>query len=212
MDGFLPSNEFDLQPEHALDNSILMPTALGFVVARVINNGLTLELRWSKFATKIRDEDESMVLDEANEGSYSTLDNEVSLPPTQFLFSDKIVPSVALSEDVKKSALYVVVLTQNGFLYRLTFSGPAYFSASELPGNYSVDHGVTLLNGRSPILLHGIDTDSVLVACTDGSIIKVDQPVSSSNQDAYTAAHSGKGFSQALLLAYSTVNSPVART
>lgn len=186
------TSEFDLQFEHALSNSVLLPASLGFAIARVIDNGKVLELRWSSFTRKA--DANEMQTEYDNPGPYTDLD-EAALPPVRFVFPQRIVPSIALVEHPNKSAIFVTVLTENGYLFRLTFTGPGYFCYPEyFPEQYSTEYAVSLLTDRTPVLLHGIDCDTILIACTDGTLIKLDQTISHNNQDPLVAVNSSKLF------------------
>lgn len=166
-----------LEPAHASEVETLFfpaPTR-GFVIARIIDNARKLSLQWSAMSRPGPDDMDEDYTDARN--PYEALDSETDHPAVHFLFPDRIVPHVVLSQDSHTSSLFAVVLTEAGVLYRLTFPAPDLFYANQLPQDFVQQYQVRNLHeaGRAPVILHSLDSDSVLIATTDGTLVKCSQ-------------------------------------
>lgn len=162
----LPQAEsITVQEEHASwSDTFLPPYALskGFLLARIVESGRTLELRWLN------------TTHEASTASFADLDASNNLMPVRFVFPAKIVPGVTMSLLEDERRLQVCALTEEGYLHVLTFNSPHFFYATNLEDtDWSEEIIVGGLEGKRPTLVHGIDSSRIVVACSDGSTICV---------------------------------------
>lgn len=165
----------NLERRHALLAQCIFlssTTGCGFILARVVNNGSVLELRYCALSTNPTSND-SMQVDMPR--PYSGLNStQGDLPAVNFHFAETFV-GLGLLEDEQHSAIYVILLSSTGTLIRLTFRAPDLFYAETLPEEYCVEYPVASLHSKQPHTLHLLDTDSVLIACTDGTLVKLKQ-------------------------------------
>lgn len=139
------------------------------VLARALGDGTTLEL--------------DVVPTSARGASDDFPSTSSSSPHTSRLyeFPAPILPDVALFRE--SSALYVVLVTITGWLYRLRFPLPGGFHPTNLPHDWALERRITSLadheprnlGAKAPTLVHAADPGIVLVACKDGSVIKLEQ-------------------------------------
>ena len=185
------ATQHQLERTHAAEVTALFPShpaCHGFVLARVVDNGRRLELRWLSFVATAqpRNVAHGMQLDDSEEeyddvNPYNLLDREPDHPPVSFQFADKLVSGISLTEDTRTSTLLVVVCTEGGRLYRLAFAAPTLFYG-ELSDEYVTEYEIACLQGvggapagKAPTLLHSLHSDGVLVATGDGTIVKLVQ-------------------------------------
>ncbi|KAM0756678.1 hypothetical protein T439DRAFT_309129 [Meredithblackwellia eburnea MCA 4105] len=166
------------QDEHALSAETFFPPASsklakndknGFILARIIEDGFTLELRWLSLVHCTQ----SSLL----EG----FDASATLPPVRFVFPSRLVPSptfsiLNLDQHHNQQSLQVYAVTEQGYLYALTFSGDRAFYASEMmeEGGWCEEFKVEGLQGRTPVLVKGVDEGRVVVATKEGTAVGVE--------------------------------------
>lgn len=154
-----------LSPNHASSVSVFFPSRgspNGYIVARLLEKNRCLELRWLSLVQRAVGD-----VGETRGGVYDHLDAQAAVPPVRFQFADPLVPDVQLAEG--DGTLIVHALSTAGILYRLKFTGPHFFATDELEEGYSSEYTVGGLSGRTPTLLHGVDTDAVIATCADGT-------------------------------------------
>ncbi|KAH9817318.1 nucleoporin Nup120/160-domain-containing protein [Melampsora americana] len=151
----------------------------GFIKASVLNHGYSLELRWlssirlsSKSKLDQDEEIEDLEDDQDTEvdedESLSDLDRSGCHPPVQFRFRDKIIPTPYLTTDPNDNSLIILILTEASILYRLRFTAPHLFYAELFEEDWSSDIEVEAIINRFVILYHGIDSNNLVISCTDG--------------------------------------------
>lgn len=142
------------------------------LVARVLDDGQSLELS---------------VLSVTPQGASLDFPQSSGATPRLFTFPAPILPDVALVSDEDSHTIYVVAVTVTGWLYRLRFPLPGAFFNSTLPHNWAVEHRITSICGhtdqeaqsiggaKTPTLVHVVQPGVVIVACRDGSMVKLEQ-------------------------------------
>ena len=179
-----------LEPKHAseVETCFFDPPSRGFVVARIIDNARKLSLQWCSISVEGPNDSE-----EVQAGPYDVLDAETEHAAVHFLFPDRIVPQIMLEKDEKSGTLFVVALTEAGSLYRMAFPDPWLFYANPLPQDYVQSYQVKNLYGpsREPVLMHALGSESVLIATTDGTLIKCTQDRIGENDRDTAQKHSG---------------------
>lgn len=172
------------QQDHALYSSTFFPNrddggdTTGFVLARVIEDAYTLELRWCAFSKSQGGGDRQLGQPDAA-NAFAELDaHPGTLPPVSFVFPSRLVPEPAFFVLEAGGAstgrqLQIFCVTEAGYLYTLTFPLPTLFYASETlaQGRWSVESKVESLEERTPVLLHGVDQDRVLIATAEGQLV-----------------------------------------
>ncbi|CAO1635930.1 unnamed protein product [Jaminaea pallidilutea] len=124
----------------------------------------------------------------------------------QFLFPAAILPGFDLILDEYSEEVHFVALTATGWLFRLRFTRPGVFTAPNLPYSWSCEHQTSNLNsptektmsrqgeiaregkGRHPTLVHVVDSGLVLVACSDGTLLKLEQSRSDEGDGRFAGA------------------------
>lgn len=173
------------QQDHALYSTAFFPSqdvggnTTGFVLARVIEDAYTLELRWCALSRNapapsgVRQDGGALP---AN--AFAELDSHPgTLPPVSFVFPSRLVPTptFAVLEASGDSGrqLQVFCVTEAGYLYTLTFPLPSLFYAADVlaEGNWSAENRVEALEGRTPVLLHEVDEDRVVIATAEGQLV-----------------------------------------
>lgn len=154
-----PEAQLD-QQEHALSSSTFFPPApaTGFVLSRIIDDGYTLELRWISLVAGGRGLDER------------------SFPPARFAFPARLVPSPSFAV-VESGDLHVQAVTVEGYLYVLWFRPPGLFTAEQLQDEtWSAEFRIDGIAGgqHTPVLMHGVDQTTLVVACADGFVLSVE--------------------------------------
>lgn len=142
--------------------------------ARVLNNGRTLELRWlRKTQSELQQEDE---LEDHQETPSHRLEH-----PVRFTFAHEIIPgiTIAYQDGDGAGSLDILLLTKPSLAYRLAFTGPALFHASQFSKGWSFEqHLAGALSGRTPVLVNGIgtlaSTEGFVVATAEGPLVKAD--------------------------------------
>lgn len=167
------------QADHALYSSTFVPRtadggpSTGFVLARVLEDGYALELRWVAFSRAPA----SAALDGNPPNPFSDLDGHPgTLPPVRFVFPSRLVPSPAFVVSPSSNRLQLLCLTEKGYLYSLDFSlASLFYDKEELAeGNWSEEFKVESLDERMPVLVHGVDEGRVIVGCEDGHVVSVE--------------------------------------
>jgi hypothetical protein len=149
-----PAQDLD---NHALDSAVCFVDD-GFILARTVENGITLELRYL-LATGQRD----------------TL-----RPPVAFIFPDVLVRGIAIVDNPQNGTLEILVLVESGYLFRLWFPRSAAFYG-ELAPDYSHEYKVHALQGKKPVLLRAVDAQNAIVGCSDGSMLHIEYNVNASD-------------------------------
>lgn len=141
------------------------------LVARVLDDGQSLELS---------------VVSVTPQGASLDFPQSSEATPRLFTFPAPILPDLALVSDEDSHTIYVIAVTVTGWLYRLRFPLPGGFYASTLPHNWAVEHRITSICGhtdqethnlgaKTPTLVHVLQPGVILVACRDGSMVKLEQ-------------------------------------
>ncbi|GAA5862780.1 hypothetical protein JCM8547_006543 [Rhodosporidiobolus lusitaniae] len=184
-----PIDEQDQQPvlaqpdDHALWSSSFFPSQLNtssFVLARVVEDAFALELRWVAFSRTAPASEDGSYSPSPSSSPFADLDaHPGTLPPVRFVFPSRLIhgaPSFALSPNGDHLEVYAV--TEAGFLYVLTFPLETLFYGAEL-GNkdateWSDEFRLESVEGRTAVLMEGIEDGRVAVACADGFVTLVD--------------------------------------
>lgn len=173
------------QEDHALATSTWFPSAeeggqtTGFVLSRIVEDAYTLELRWCAFSRRAGQEGDLMDQDAA-ENAFEDLDKHPgTLPPVRFTFPSRLVPTpsfVVTASSSTDKQLQIYCLTEAGYLYILSFPLSSLFYAAEGlgEGEWSDEYKVESLEGRTPVLVHGVDEGRVVVGCADGFAVCVE--------------------------------------
>ncbi|PWN18877.1 hypothetical protein BCV69DRAFT_52215 [Microstroma glucosiphilum] len=108
--------------------------------------------------------------------------------PQRFLFPAPLLNSMAISPEMASNKVYVTVMTATGWLYRLCF--PLHGNSIGDPTHdedWTTEHRIASiaspssssaaveLGGRTPTSLHAIEAGMLLVACKDGTLVKLEQ-------------------------------------
>ncbi|GAA5980545.1 hypothetical protein JCM10908_001686 [Rhodotorula pacifica] len=213
------------QQDHALYSSAFFPqeaaggNTTGFVLARVIEDAYTLELRYCAFSrTGPAGASQSVVVQQDGTSSvnaFEELDRHPgTLPPVSFVFPSRLVPNPTLvilepSGDSSARQLQVLCVTEAGYLYTLTFPLPSLFYAADVlaEGNWSVENRVESLEGRTPVLLHGVDEDRVVIATAEGQLVSAELTANTEGGLIETELRSPSSFSmRSLIPSFSTRN------
>ncbi|CAO1612860.1 unnamed protein product [Sympodiomycopsis kandeliae] len=132
-------------------------------------------------------------------GGSDTFPNATPSQSRLFLFPAPLLSGVSLFYDNHTSDFYIVALTVTGWLYRLRFPLPGGFYSSTLPHDWAVEHRIAAIAGhtdhhqqqdpsqdlgaKTPTLIHAADPGIIIVACRDGTVVKLEQ---SRRQGKYT--------------------------
>ncbi|GAA5878145.1 hypothetical protein JCM3774_004309 [Rhodotorula dairenensis] len=209
------------QQDHALYSSAFFPAqdvggdTTGFVLARVIEDAYTLELRWCAFSrtapapSGVRQDGGDLP---AN--AFAELDSHPgTLPPVSFVFPSRLVPnpSFVVLEATGDSSrqLQVFCVTEAGYLYTLTFPLPSLFYATDVlaEGNWSAENKVESLEGRTPVLLHEVDEDRIVIATAEGQLFCAELTANTEGGLIETELRSPTSFSmRSLIPSFSTRN------
>ncbi|GAA5994757.1 uncharacterized protein JCM10292_004335 [Rhodotorula paludigena] len=200
------------QADHALYSSTFVPRtadggpSTGFVLARVLEDGYALELRWVAFSRTPA----SAALDGNSPNPFSDLDGHPgTLPPVRFVFPSRLVPSPAFVVSPSSNRLQLLCLTEKGYLYNLDFSlASLFYDKEELAeGNWSEEFKVGSLDERLPVLVHGVDEGRVIVGCEDGHVVSVELAQGEDGALVETELRSPASFSmRSLIPSFSTRN------
>lgn len=160
------------QNDHSISSTTFFPRqSNGFISARVIEDGYVLELKW---VTLLRG---SMAPGRQNveESYFVELDNsKMDLPPVRFIFPSRIISTPFICSGEESTSVQVRMVTEEGYLYALKFTETTLFYADlGEHGEWSEEYKVISLEGRTPVLLHGVSEGSVVIACLDGFIVRV---------------------------------------
>ncbi|KAH9448308.1 hypothetical protein MJO28_011854 [Puccinia striiformis f. sp. tritici] len=147
-----------IQPIHASQSLSFFPPqpTTGFIRATVINNGVTLELRWIS----------------PTKSNATPLDLIGSHQPVHFHFDEKIIPNpfITLENDEEETGqdyLIILVLTENYTLFRLKFAYPRLFYSELFEEDWITEYEVEEILNRQVILSHGIDSNNLIISCSD---------------------------------------------
>lgn len=172
------------QPDHALSSTTFQPLNSNgsTILCRIIEDGYTLELRWLNF---IRENPSSGSRNNVGVagGKYKELNQQGTLPPIRFVFPSRLVPTpfttIVNSNESNESVLQLYALTESGYLYVLNFSNNLLFYSPTLSleeTRYSQEYKVDYLEGRVPVLMHGVAAGRVIVGCSDGFNCSLELP------------------------------------
>ncbi|GAA5977403.1 hypothetical protein JCM11641_000087 [Rhodosporidiobolus odoratus] len=193
IDDTAPPPQLAQPDDHAIASQTFFPSTkatTGFVLARVVEDGFALELRWVAFSRKPSagtandgmDDDASSPPPQELDNLFSDLDaHPGTLPPVRLIFPSPLVPSpsFALSPSSPTSHLEVYAVTEAGYLYVLSFPLESLFYGPELgvqedSADWSDEFRLESLEGRSPVLVKGVEDGRVVVGCADGFVACVD--------------------------------------
>lgn len=160
-----------------------------FFLARAIEDATILELRWLRSTGLRQYYREGAVTgpeDEARLRLVSAIE-EVETPPAPELFQlpAPLLGNISIFIDALSDTLQVLAVTVTGYLYRFTFSAPDLFHARSLGHGWVSEHRIANLSGwdergnfsggRLAQKVHVVDAGLVLVGCSDGTLIKLEQ-------------------------------------
>lgn len=171
------------QQDHALHslsffpppNSLRPGNEHGFVLARIIEDGYTLELRWIAFTTG-----QGHGAGGAGGGGKgkgkAELDGPPALPPVRFVFPARLVPDPTLSiRTGDEPSLEVLALTEAGYLYALSFPADSLFYDPALQNEqWSEEFSIDALQHRVPVLVHAVDEGRLVIGSSDGHVLSVE--------------------------------------
>lgn len=158
---------------HAHSSSVYFPPGTaGFIQNRVIEDGYTLELRWT---STIKGPAPNSRVSMQDNAPFTQLDDQHStLAPVRFIFPARIAPHPAFiisTNDNGSKELHLYVVTVAGYLYVLKFDQPSLFYALDRDdlqdSDWCEEIKVASLDGKSPILMDCVDEGRVTVACSD---------------------------------------------
>ncbi|WFD05444.1 hypothetical protein MVES1_000774 [Malassezia vespertilionis] len=139
---------------HALHAATCALPVLGdeaFVLARVLYQGTELELR-------------IMCVDD--------------VPPVSMSFQAPLLANVGVFEDPTTSTIHVLCVSSVGFVYRLTIPIAAIVRNHPLPSRWVQEQPVDILqadDAPEATLVYAIDAGLLLVACADGTLVRLEQ-------------------------------------
>lgn len=94
-----------------------------------------------------------------------------SSKPLHLVFNTHIIPDIFLQQDEANQTLLCWVLTSNEDLHRIHLPAPDQLHLFvPTPSSHSVQH-LQSLNTRYPMSMKPVNSNSVAVACQDGSIV-----------------------------------------
>ncbi|BGP36873.1 hypothetical protein JCM10449v2_000775 [Rhodotorula kratochvilovae] len=204
------------QPDHALYSATWVPRAqddaasTGFVLARVVEDAYALELRWTAFSRSPASSAQG-----SSGNAFADLDaHPGTLPPVRFVFPSRLVPAPAFVVSASTSRLQVACLTEAGYLYTLSFPlATLFYDEKHLAGDdWCEEFKVDSLDGRTPVVMHGVDEGRVIVGCEDGFAVSVEIAQGEDGALVETELRSLSSFSmRSLIPSFSTRNfgSPV---
>ncbi|GAA6053519.1 hypothetical protein JCM3770_000306 [Rhodotorula araucariae] len=204
------------QPDHALYSSTWVPStqdgapSTGFVLARVVEDAYALELRWTAFSRSPPSSTQSN-----NASPFADLDaHPGTLPPVRFVFPSRLVPTPAFVVTHSTSRLQLACLTEAGYLYTLSFplAGLFYDEKHLADDDWCEEFQVSSLDGRTPVVMHGVDEGRIIVGCEDGFAVSVEIAQGEDGALVETELRSLSSFSmRSLIPSFSTRNlgSPV---
>ncbi|BGP12916.1 hypothetical protein JCM10213_004335 [Rhodosporidiobolus nylandii] len=171
------------QPDdHALTSSTFFPSrrnTTGFVLSRVVEDAFALELRWVAFSRSTGTAGDEDMDQDGGENPFAELDaHPGTLPPVRFVFPARLIPQPAFTVSPDGQQLEVYAVTEAGYLYVLSFPLESLFYAEDLDSEqapeWSDEFKLESLEGRTPVLMQGIEDGRVVVACADGFVACVD--------------------------------------
>ncbi|SHO77674.1 Uncharacterized protein MSYG_2016 [Malassezia sympodialis ATCC 42132] len=97
-----------------------------------------------------------------------------------FTFPAPVVPHVGLWDDAGSSDLHVLAVTSAGYVYRLCIPVACLVRSSLLPPHWAHEHRLEHLADQgaaaAAATVHMVDAGLLLVACIDGTLVRVQQP------------------------------------
>ncbi|KDN43797.1 hypothetical protein K437DRAFT_257384, partial [Tilletiaria anomala UBC 951] len=184
--------------EHAasctIGGSSAHPSA--FFLARAIEDGGILELRWLKYISNTQHVQDDMRCEQPLH-PFAEVHVGLSAPsaPELFQFPAPLLADISIFADDRTRTLQLLCVTVTGYLYRLTFKSPNAFHARSLHAGWVTEHRVSglagideqgrLLNGRIGQKAIAVHPGMVLVTCNDGTIVKLEQKMGESHASGF---------------------------
>lgn len=179
------------------------------ILVRAIENAETLELSMIPLDAPTHDASSELSL-----GSVSP--KSATPPPQLFLLPAPVMSGLSIFLDEYSGDLHVVAVTITGWLFRLRFLMPSVFYSDTLPYDWAQEHKIASLSHltedaaavarrssaegpassspatatlvKLPTLVHVVESGLVLVACNDGSLIKLEQSRSDDGDGKFVGA------------------------
>ncbi|GAA5955260.1 hypothetical protein JCM3765_003262 [Sporobolomyces pararoseus] len=179
--------------DHALSSCTYFPPTTtsssscstgGFILSRILEDGFTLELRWSKFFKDTSERD-----GDGDERFRELEQHPGTLAPVRFTFPSRLIPDPCFNiiyqqeeeeeEGEGEEVLQVLTVSEAGYLYSLNFPlDTLFYSLPEQgrQGDWSEEFKVEGLENKLPVLLKGVPQQSgrVVIACKDGTNLVVE--------------------------------------
>ncbi|GAA5854614.1 hypothetical protein JCM9279_005711 [Rhodotorula babjevae] len=207
------------QADHALYSSTWLPRAphgapqsAGFVLARIVEDAYALELRWVAFSRG-----STTTTTTSSSNPFADLEaHPGTLPPVRFVFPSRLVPSpafvVSSTSTSSSSILQLACVTEAGYLYTLSFPlATLFYDDKHFAGDdWCEEFKIASLEGRVPVLAHGVDEGRVIVGCEEGYAVSVEIAQGEDGALVETELRSLSSFSmRSLLPSFSNFGSPV---
>lgn len=152
----------------------------GWILARFLpNSNNSLELR---FLPSIDSSSSSSSSSSSHSSFTPQLDSLLNSPPPQYFnFPTSILPNIQLIPDLQHESLYVLLLSNNGILYRLRFNLPFLFNNPTYSDDWKYNYKVTAIanfgenESYRPTGLYAVDAGLVIITLRDGSFLKLQQ-------------------------------------
>lgn len=170
------------------------------IVARAVEQGCTLQVS----ILPLQPDGDAAFRPASTSQTQSTHALTSTQPqPQLFLFPAPLLPSVSIFVDHDTRRLYIIAVTVTGWLYRLAFALPHSIYASSYPYDWVTEHQIAALAAyapssvtspspsgrapsqstvstadfgpRTPTMVHAPHPGLVVVACRDGTLIKMEQ-------------------------------------
>ncbi|GAA5902615.1 hypothetical protein JCM5296_000723 [Sporobolomyces johnsonii] len=169
------------QADHALSSSTFFPPYAGtdgFVLARIVGDAYELELRWVAFSRRggVQAVEPAAMDEDSSASPFADLDaHPGTLRPVRFTFPARLVPNPSFAILESTGQLQVYCLTEAGYLYVLSFPLESLFYTPTLANEpWSEEFRVVSLEGRTPVLVQGVDEGRVVVGCADGFAVGIE--------------------------------------
>ncbi|WFD30170.1 hypothetical protein MSPP1_001187 [Malassezia sp. CBS 17886] len=100
-------------------------------------------------------------------------------PPTRIVFPAPLIASVGAVEDAAGDAVFILAVSHAGMLFRVTLALAALLRGEPPGARWVHEHRVAALvdEALEPASVHVVDAGLLLVACTDGTLVRLQQPV-----------------------------------
>ncbi|KAI9596109.1 nucleoporin Nup120/160-domain-containing protein [Syncephalis fuscata] len=106
-------------------------------------------------------------------------DTTQATAPIRFRFPSAILPSVSWFEDITTRRLHCLLLLVTGTVVRLSFHQPQLFQIQSLDAVDICIYRMQSLTGEcAPVMMKSINANTIVVACTDGSLFSIELPKS----------------------------------